>query len=102
MDYRITHVRLSSASDTPETARFTLNLNQADAVARAEAQTERANLEESVVKEPTASPQSAAPAPPTMVTHNKRKISGNFTSAVASAGMPVDDENALTFYQIIG
>lgn len=106
-DYRITHARLTSAGNTPETARFTRNQDHADEAARAEGFAQFYALKESGAKEAAritalleADPAPTS-APPTMNTQNKRRITGDLTRAVAAVGKPIDDEKVLAVLRFV-
>lgn len=106
-DHRITHASLTPSGDTPEAQRFTLNQNQAEATAGADAVEQFDALKQSAAHETaritalldtTPASTSAAPA---MNTQNKRRISGDLTWAIAALGASIDDEKALTVLRLV-
>lgn len=106
-DHRITHASLTPSGDTPEAQRFTLNQNQAEATAGADAVEQFDALKQSAAHETTRitalldntpTPTSAAPA---MNTQNKRRIFGDLTRAIAALGTPIDDEKALAVLRLV-
>lgn len=106
-DHPIAHARLTSAGNTPETARFTRNQDHADEAARAKAVAEFSAVKESGAKEAAriTAVLEAVPAPtsapPTMNTQNNRKITGDLTRAVAAVGKPIDDEKVLAVLRFV-
>ncbi|WP_453985035.1 hypothetical protein [Brevibacterium casei] len=106
-DHRITHASLTPSGDTAEAERFTVNQNQAEATAGADAVEQYDALTQSAAHETTRitalleTTPATASAAPTMNTQNKRRISGELTRAIAALGAPIDDEKALTVLRLV-